>query len=436
MLLQMSISGGTMILLITILRSLTMDHLPKKLFTVLWDITLLRLLLPFYLPLRYGITSPVTDAVDRIDTGLWSDQVIFIKKSADKINGDAFFRWFFEGDRIRAIWLSVMVVMLLFFGISYLRERRKLRTVLPISEDAEDLLRMMAEIPERIKIRISDQIQTPLTFGVMTPKIILPKAWGSQGDAEWRYILTHEMIHIRRFDNLRKILILIAVSIHWFNPFVWMMYVLYNRDIELSCDEKVIATLGEDTKKGYAMALVNLAEKHYEWSLFSNGFGKNAIQERIVAIMKYKRVTTVGIISAVILTGVAFTAFAQGETETSDNGQGEKITVRATDLQSVSSADSGADEGNETGDINLRLKDYESYGITYNTSSKTLEYNGKEIFGLEDGGVIYINENADDDLTYLAINGDIVKELSEEEFDELINAYTDKTEEEVSVAIY
>lgn len=96
---------------------------------------------------------------------------------------------------------------------------------------------------------------------------------GLEHGAEQKYALAHELTHIKRADNFRKIVMAAAVGIHWFNPFVWLMYLFFNRDMELSCDEKVISHLGVHQRKEYAAALVRLAEKQYHLSMFSNGYG-------------------------------------------------------------------------------------------------------------------------------------------------------------------
>lgn len=117
------------------------------------------------------------------------------------------------------------------------------------------------------------------------------------------------MIHIRRFDTVRKMAAALVLSIHWFNPFVWVMYALYNRDIELACDEAVVRKMNSDCRSAYAMALICMEEERRKFSLFSH-FSKNSAEERIVAIMKTKKMTLcAGIITAALICGVT-TVFA------------------------------------------------------------------------------------------------------------------------------
>lgn len=315
MLLKMSSSSGILIIMIIILRSLAINKLPKRVFILLWDIALLRLLIPFDLPIHYGIAFPVSEMVNtrinRYDVG---NSPVAMQRTkelfADTVNSP-----FSNTTWTTAAWAAGMIALLVIFGILYWKEYKKINEALPVAKEIENDLRLTVTIPNRIKLLVSDRIWTPLTFGIVSPKIIFPQIWESFDNTEIKYVLIHEIIHIKRFDNLWKVVMMAAVSIHWFNPLVWIMCILFNRDMELSCDEKVITFLGETTKKEYAMALVNLAEKQYQWSFFSNGFGKNAVQERIVAIMNFKKRTCVSVGFAVFLLAGALTVFAQNDSK-------------------------------------------------------------------------------------------------------------------------
>lgn len=368
MLIQMSISGGALILLIILLRFLAINRFPKIVFILLWEIVLLRLLIPFYLPIHYGIATPAASAVQHgirnADITNIPDTQGIVEKGTYATASSALggVHW------MTVIWLGVMIILFAAFGTLYFKEYQKLRMALPIPETEDKRLRRVLSIPENIRILESDRIFTPLTFGILSPRIVLPKVLKSQNDIEWRCVLLHEMIHIRRKDNLLKIIMLLAVCVHWFNPFVWIMYILFNRDVELSCDEKVIALLGEDTKKPYAMALVKLAEKQYHWSLISNGFGKNAIYERIVAIMKYKKITMLSVICAVIILGAALTVFAQGAPEAAES------VNRNADMESRSNID-----GIRAVADSEYFSEYKKYGLTYDSVNDHLVYNDKVV---------------------------------------------------------
>ncbi|MDR0197594.1 MAG: M56 family metallopeptidase, partial [Oscillospiraceae bacterium] len=141
-----------------------------------------------------------------------------------------------------------------------------------------------------------------MTYGIWKPVILLPKNTDWRDEPRLRYVLAHEITHIRRFDILLKWLLAAAVCVHWFNPLVWVMYILANRDIELSCDEAVVRTFGETAKSAYALTLIGLEERKSGFSPLCNNFAKNAIEERIESIMKIKKKTFAGMAAAGVLT--------------------------------------------------------------------------------------------------------------------------------------
>ena len=127
-----------------------------------------------------------------------------------------------------------------------------------------------------------------------------------------RYILVHEYVHIRRFDTLWKLLALCAVCVHWFNPLVWVMLVLLNRDLELSCDEMVLRHFGGTERASYAHSLIDMAERGRPFSFMHSYFSKNAAEERIIAIMKYKKTSLLAVVLALVLTLGMATGFTTG----------------------------------------------------------------------------------------------------------------------------
>lgn len=199
------------------------------------------------------------------------------------------------------LWSMGALCCAVFFLISYIACRLEFRTALPVTnEHAREFLRYHWT-NRTIHLRQSDRISAPLTYGLFHPVILLPKKMDWENYAQLDYVLYHEFTHIRRFDLLPKLLVTAALCLHWFNPFVWAMYYLFNRDIELSCDECVVdyfETTG--SKADYARALINMEEKKSRLTPLCNNFSKQAIEERITAIMKSKPVTN-GMIAAAIL---------------------------------------------------------------------------------------------------------------------------------------
>ncbi len=137
-----------------------------------------------------------------------------------------------------------------------------------------------------ILVRQSDRISAPLTYGIFRPVILMPKKMDWKNEKQLQYVLSHEYVHICRCDTVTKLIATLALCIHWFNPFVWVMYILFNRDIELACDESVIRQFGEKSKSAYSLMLINMEATKSGLLPFCNNFSKNAIEERITAVMK------------------------------------------------------------------------------------------------------------------------------------------------------
>ena len=137
-----------------------------------------------------------------------------------------------------------------------------------------------------ILVRQSDRISAPLTYGIFRPVILMPKKMDWKNEKQLQYVLSHEYVHIYRYDTVTKLIVTLALCIHWFNPFVWMMYIFFNRDIELACDESVVRQFGEKSKSAYSLMLINMEATKSGLLPFCNNFSKNAIEERITAVMK------------------------------------------------------------------------------------------------------------------------------------------------------
>ena len=306
-LLQMSFSGAVMILVIVVIRALTIHKLPKRTFLALWGIAAARLLIPFSLPSMFSVYSLLGRFPIAKETGKTGGPVIRFIPASPAQKG-----MFLPGivpDHAAAVsvdpWMLVWAVGALacavFFAAAYLKCRREFRASLPIDNEYAKLWLREHRIRRTVTIRQSDRISAPLTYGMFRPVILMPKT-ADQNDRDiLNYVLTHEYVHIRRFDAVAKLVLTAALCVHWFNPAVWVMYVLANRDLELSCDEAVVCKLGNRTKSAYAMALIRMEETRSGLLPFCNHFSKNAIEERIVAIMKTRKTSLVSLIVAVAL---------------------------------------------------------------------------------------------------------------------------------------
>jgi beta-lactamase regulating signal transducer with metallopeptidase domain len=129
-------------------------------------------------------------------------------------------------------------------------------------------------------------LKTPFVLGLLRPKIYLPVGFN---DKERSYILLHEQTHINRKDHIIKMLAFLVLSVHWFNPFVWIAFMLMSMDMELSCDERVLKEMNEDIKKPYANSLLSLATRRHILNGSPLAFGEGNVKGRIKNVLNYKK---------------------------------------------------------------------------------------------------------------------------------------------------
>lgn len=372
-LLQMSFSGAVLILAVLLIRTLTVTRLPKQTFLILWGLVLFRLLVPFTISspfsvytllsrnmpaamlrqmssgilvreisdedfpaaLPSGQTKPAflrtTVPSDPVSSTLQSEQPpTFSSASVPERSGKTASTWTPSqpaesfSSQIPALFFlycAGVVLCAAFFLFSYLRCQLEFRTALPVSDpEARQWLEQWSDahpMRRKLSVRQSDRVDAPLTYGILHPVILLPKKTSWDNTASLHYILTHETVHIRRLDAVTKLLMASALCLHWFNPLVWVMYLLFNKDLELACDEQVIHQLGENSKAAYAHMLLDLEARKSGLAPLYNHFGKTAIEERITAIMKTKKYSRpVILFAAGLIIGVT-AAFATSATYTS-----------------------------------------------------------------------------------------------------------------------
>ena len=145
----------------------------------------------------------------------------------------------------------------------------------------------------RENIYLSEKVTSPAVYGVLRPRIILPTNWADR-NLEW--ILLHERTHIRRLDNLWRVLAFVVVVLHWFNPVAWIFLKLLLTDLELACDEGVLAQLEEDRRKEYALSLLDGKAGR---NVFTSAFGGAKIRTRIENILSYRKMKWISLIAFV-----------------------------------------------------------------------------------------------------------------------------------------
>lgn len=369
--LELSFSGAVFVLAIAAFRALTLRRLPKGTFVALWWLAAARLLLPVELSSRFSVytllealrpkAAPVEPILPAAPVTPAALPVLIVptQPAAAPMPQPApapFPVW-------TVLWISVGLLLAAWFLIRYVRWRRRFREALPADCPGLDA---WFQLRRRVQVRVTDQITAPLTYGLFRPVILLPRTMDFADEEALTCVLAHERAHIRRLDGLLKLALTAAVCLHWFNPAVWLLYVLGNRDMELRCDEAAVLALGEDSRERYALALIRLAEKQ---CVPLCGFAhRNGMEERIKAIMSIKKKSLLACFIALALVLGITTAFAtSAKPAETDGPYSEDFTDR--DLYAQSSAESVA-LWEET------LAPYEPFGLTWTFDDPDLDGNG------------------------------------------------------------
>lgn len=352
-LLQMSFLGTVIILLIVVLRAVLINRLPKKTFLILWWIALIRLLVPFSIKSVTSIYSLLQSIYSDINPVRTAQTTTFLPihgNMPEIANGlsEAMVQRTESISILSVIWLAGLLLCFGFFAVSYIKCYREFRFSLPVENDILEAWKEKHPLKRSLSIRQTETIAAPLSYGVIRPVILMPKNTEWKNIYQLRYVLEHEYVHIRRLDMLTKLIMIAAVCIHWFNPLVWVMYILFNRDLELSCDETVVRRFGMDIKSVYATALISMEEKKSGLTPLCNSFSKNAIEERIRAIMNIKKTSKFAVIISAVLvicvTGGFATSASSLEKKTETAQENGETTVALNEVniredESLSSSD-------------------------------------------------------------------------------------------------
>ncbi len=323
-LIEINLLGAVFILSIIFFRALIRNFLPQKVFMLLWYLAIVRLLLPVSILWESGhqtILEETKQAVPELTNQLWQGTLLLVTSSptVEYSNPNPVISIYFV---LKCLWLLGMFFVGIYFILSYRSCKKNFRESLPVQNKKildmveESILSKPLMHFRSIRVRSFDQIRSPLTYGIFHPVIVLPKNLLTDLEEETscnalKIMIIHECIHIKRMDALTKILLAAVLTIYWFNPFVWLLYILANRDIELVCDETVIKYLGESRRTFYASLLLHMEAERSSLSIY-NHFSKNILEERITEIMKRKRITILSSLCAVLFIFCAvFTAFAK-----------------------------------------------------------------------------------------------------------------------------
>lgn len=281
------VSGSALIVIIALLRAALRRHLPARLFPALWCVAAVRLLLPVSIPTRISIWNLFSTRASS-PGGMVSETLTafpaLAQTTASAVSPDPAA----QVPVLPLIWLSGALLLGLYFALGYAHSIKTLRAGSLAPSPVEALLLDLFGFANRPAIRASKNPRAPVTFGTVRPVIVLPED-SALDRTQLSLVLAHELAHVRRKDCLRKLLLTVCLCVHFWNPLVWGMVVLANRDMELACDEKVLSVLGSGFKKQYALTLLSVAQRQQRSSCLCSAFAKRPLEARIVSILNFRR---------------------------------------------------------------------------------------------------------------------------------------------------
>lgn len=227
------------------------------------------------------------------------------------------------------VWLAGMALLWIWAAVSYIRLKRRLRFSMKLYRGVYE----------------TDAVPSPCVVGIIRPQIYLIPGLTER---QRMHILLHERMHIRYLDHIWKIVSFVIVSVHWFNPFLWFMYRLFQGELEKACDERVLARLGEDKKEDYSESLLALATNK-NWKKGARkrklptpvSFGEDNINGRIRRILAYKKPLVTVSVLVVILSAAGCGVFLTTAETSGDAPENNQASVSAADesLQTDNDAD-------------------------------------------------------------------------------------------------
>lgn len=286
----MSIVASWMIFAVIMLR-LLLRKAPKYLRCILWGLVAVRLICPIHVESSFSLVPSIETVTTHNSHLEYADSKnISISVSTgintmdDKLN-DYLGKYYYKNsgittnvenekvniiDIISNVWIVGVVILLSYSVIVYLKIKHRVATSIRLKGN----------------IWISDDIESPFILGIFRPKIYLPSGMNEQ---EKFYVIEHERVHLKRCDHLWKPLAFVLLAIYWFNPIIWIAYILLCRDIELACDERVIKDMSVDDKKEYSKTLLSCSVSHKMVAACPVAFGEVAVKGRVKSVLNYKK---------------------------------------------------------------------------------------------------------------------------------------------------
>lgn len=297
--LDIGLMGSIMILVVLLARPL-LCKAPRNISCILWLLVAVRLLLPFQLESALSLqpaylaklptaTEPITETpVAKHET---ITNVVSTLPTEPAISEDTIPLSHIQPEKVVSVlWICGGVAVLLYFSFSYVALRYRMRDAVRSSDGAWE----------------SERISGAFLLGYFRPRICIPTGLNLQDRS---FIIAHENAHRQRGDHWWKLLGMLCLSLHWYNPLVWLSYALWCRDIEVACDEQVIRSMELEERKSYSFALLNCGKRLSGFLAYPVAFGEISLKTRIKSVLTYRKPELRTTAMALILTALVAICF-------------------------------------------------------------------------------------------------------------------------------
>ena len=323
---NMSVTASFVIVGVCIAR-LLLKMAPKTISYALWVIVAFRLVIPFSFESMFSLmpinSNPIPNDIiyytsPGIDTGLENfDNTVnaaLPTPTQNTVNSVNPLRVLLNVGEI--VWVVGMGGMVIYSIVTMCLLKYRLKNAIYTKDNIYEV----------------DNLKTPFVLGYLSPKIYIP---ASMKPEEMGYIILHEKTHIKRKDHIIKLFAFLVLCVHWFNPLVWVAFVLMSADMELSCDERVLKELGDGIKKDYSTSLLSFSTGRRIINGSPLAFGEGGVKNRIKNVLNFKKPTRVIIIVAIMIAIAAAVGFMTNKTRIATPPNENSLSILVSDIEKV-----------------------------------------------------------------------------------------------------
>lgn len=281
---NMSIIASVMGLFVLLIRKV--KFIPHRVSVFLWVIPFLRMCFPFGLNSPYSLMTLISRLTTKTITVFQPADGMAFSATNVIMAANSYFPITYKVNTLSKvfeiaglIWLIGALAIIIALVILYMTTKHEVKGSRNLEQN----------------VYISEKIDSPAVYGIIRPMIILPAAFEN---ADREYVLQHERTHIRRCDNLWRLIAFLLTAVHWFNPLSWLFLKVFLADLELACDEKAVSKYNDEERKEYARTLLNCVRSK---NVFVSAFGGAKIRTRIENVLSYKQMTLVAAVGFALL---------------------------------------------------------------------------------------------------------------------------------------